>query len=273
MMQKVGSREYKLMLKASRFSGSTDEFKQAAGALWSDLAAIIIPHVISISGTEDISNKRRAVRFFDTKDHWLRANDYVFRERIDLEESERKVTLKFRHPDRYISQDRNMAPDKKLDVDTKFEEDIKPPFEKLYSFSSNVILPAEHKIETVSDVKDLFPGLAKAAEDLPTDGKLQVVGGFTAFERVLKGTSFEIGKDNDGDTPAECSLTLWYKAEDSDRPEVAEFSFRYESADEDYTAGQAQRAYNVFQALQSELKGWVDLKSMTKTVYVYALAK
>ena len=60
-MQTIASREYKLMLDASRFSGDEDHLKQAAGALWGELAAIIIPHAISVSGTEDIERKRREV--------------------------------------------------------------------------------------------------------------------------------------------------------------------------------------------------------------------
>jgi hypothetical protein len=74
-MQTLTSREYKLMLKPDRFKGSDEKLLEAA-ALWGDLAGIIEPNVIAVSGTDDVPHRRRRVRFLDTADHWLRANDY-----------------------------------------------------------------------------------------------------------------------------------------------------------------------------------------------------
>ena len=156
-MQILNSREYKLMLKASKFKGDDDKLKETAGALWSDLVGIILPHAIAVSGTDDVRHKRRQVRFFDTADKWLRGNDYVVRERVDLENDERQITLKFRHPDRYISQDRVMEPAAGIDGDMKFEEDIKPPYQAVYSFSSNTIVGKDTTLEAIADVNELYP--------------------------------------------------------------------------------------------------------------------
>jgi hypothetical protein len=121
-MQAVGSREYKLMLRASKLQGDDSKLLASAGALWADLAAIIVPHALSVSGTAEIEEKRREVRFLDTPDKRLRSNDYVVRERLDLEAQERVVTLKFRHPDRYISQGRDMEPAEGFERDLKYED-------------------------------------------------------------------------------------------------------------------------------------------------------
>jgi hypothetical protein len=186
------------------------------------------------------------------------------------DEDEREVTLKFRHSDRYISQDRDMKPAKDFSEDMKFEEDIKPRFQALYSFSSSVLLKPDTKLETLDDVHALFPGLAKAIEDVPESAPLAMVGDFTGYERVIKGTTFQIGKDPE--VFAECSLTLWYAKEQGEEPLVAEFSFKYEDKKEDYTAAVARRAYDAFLAIQDKLGAWIDTESMTKTAYVYARA-
>jgi hypothetical protein len=268
-MQTVGSREYKLMLRASKLKGDEAKLLDAAGALWADLAAIIVPRVLSVSGTADIEHKRREVRFLDTADKWLRTNDYVVRERVDLDVNERVVTLKFRHPDRYISQGRDMAPTEGFEPDMKFEEDIKPEFLKLYSFSSNTLVPHETKLATLADVAAIYPGLPKAVDVFPEAEPLEVVGGFTAYERVVKGTSFQIRKNPA--TLAECSLTLWYAGEVDDTPVVAELSFKYEDPEEGYTAKMSKRAYDAYMAIQAQLGAWLNPKSMTKTAYVYSL--
>jgi len=270
-MQIVGSREYKIILRASKFRGDEPKLRETAGALWGDLVSIIVPHAVSVSGTEDVEHKRRQVRFLDTQDNWLRSHDYVVRERVDLELNERQVTLKFRHPDRYISQGRDMLPAEGFKPDLKFEEDIKPEFLKLYSFSSNTIVPPDTKLATLADVKAIYPGLPQAVDEFPEAAKLHVVGGFTAYERVVKGTSFKIRKDPE--VLAVCCLTLWYAGKTDDKPLIVEFSFKYEDPEEGYTAKMAHRAYDAYMAIQSGLGDWVDAKSTTKTAYVYLQKK
>ncbi len=269
-MQAVASREYKMMLQAAKFVGEEAQLREAAGGLWRDLAGIILPSVLAVSGTDDVERKRRKVCFLDTADHAMRGRDYVIRERIDLDDEERELTLKFRHQDRYISQDRDMQPAKGFSEDMKFEEDIKPRFQALYSFSSSVLLKPDTALGTLKDVHDLFPGLAKAVEDVPESAPLAIVGDFIGYERVIKGTTFQIGKDPEAF--AECSLTLWYAEEQGEEPLVAEFSFKYKDEKEDYTAAQARRAHGAFLAMQDKLGDWIDGESMTKTAYVYAKA-
>jgi hypothetical protein len=164
-----------------------------------------------------------------------------------------------------------MKPADGLAEDIKFEEDIKPRFQSLFSFSSSVVLEREHALETLKDVVKLFPGLPKALKEMPEDAALATVGGFAGFERVIKGTTFQIRRDPE--VFAECCLTLWYDDETTLHPILAEFSFNYENADGEYTAVMARRAYDAFIAIQDGLGDWIDAKSMTKTAYVYALAE
>lgn len=62
------------MLRASKFQGDEPKMLEAAAALWGDLASIIIPHVIAVSGTSDVAHRRREVHLLNTKDKWLRTN-------------------------------------------------------------------------------------------------------------------------------------------------------------------------------------------------------
>jgi hypothetical protein len=266
-MQTINSREYKLMLQASKFKGDQDGLSTAVTTLWTDLVGIIVPHAVSVSGTGEVEQRRRAVRYLDTADHWLRANDYVFRERLDLDKDKRRVTLKFRHADRYISQDRDMKPAEDLDQDMKFEEDIAPPFRKVYSYSSNTVVSADHEFATLGDIAAIYPGLAKATGKFPKDDKLRPVGDFTAWELVAKGVGFQIRKDPE--LFAACSLTLWYADDEDYEPVVAEFSFKYEGDEADYSAKLAGRAYDAYLAMQGQLGDWLDPKPTTKTAFAY----
>jgi hypothetical protein len=71
-------------------------------------------------------------RVYNTKDLLLHAKDYIFHERKSLTDGGQEVTLKFRHPDRYVSQDRGMKPKISRNKKVKFEEDIKATFVNIY---------------------------------------------------------------------------------------------------------------------------------------------
>jgi hypothetical protein len=105
----VVSREYKLMLRAHLFTGAEDALLRQAGAFWGALTQAIRDVVLDTDGDLDQITKRRFIRFYDTQGQRLRKNDYIFRERVDIGSGDREVTLKCRHPDRYVAQDRNMA--------------------------------------------------------------------------------------------------------------------------------------------------------------------
>lgn len=271
-MQTITSREYKIMLRAAKFKGDEPALTGATSALWRDLAGIALPHVVSLSGGLDTVGKGRRIRFFDTAGNWLRASDYIVRERVDLEKGTRELTLKFRHPDRYITQDRKMAPAEGYPGEIKLEEDIKPEFLKLYSFSSTVTVPEEGPLATLADVGRIFPGLPDAVDAFPGAEALQLVGNFTAFERVVSGARFQIRREPE--VLAECVLVVWYAGDAADtKPALAEFSFKYKDEAEAFTGKMARRAYRVFMDIQSQLGDWIDAKSLTKTAYVYGLRK
>ncbi len=268
---RVISREYKLMLRVDRFVGNRVQLLDAASAFWQALQPVLEPYTFGVTGNLDSIEKHRAVRFYDTETNQLRQNDYVFRERIDLERNQREVTLKFRHPDRYIVVDRNMDAAERNRGKTKLEEDIKPPFLKLYSFSTKQDIDDDRSFDRLKDIDDLYPDFSKKLDNYKKKVSLHCLGNFTARELVVTGGFFKLRKSPERN--AECALVAWYvNGGDAETPQVVEFSFRYGDEKEDYSGKMARRAYNVFQGIQSGLTNWIDPKSKTKTAYVYHLA-
>jgi hypothetical protein len=268
--QKVKSREYKIMLRASEFRGGEEELLRRAGVFWGQFAEGVGEVVLDVDGNLDDIAERRLIRFFDTKGHRLRRNGYVFREREDVgEDSEREVTLKFRHPDRYLAQDRDMDPmeNAKGKPKRKFEEDVKPPSTRLFSFSTTQKI-GDRNLNRMDDPATLYPGLEAEFDEYDGDEDIFVVGEFTAREKVIEGADFQIGEDPK--VEAECALVVWYDLDgDETDPEVVEFSYKYGDDEEQYRGAPARRAHDVLMMLQQAFGSWVDPASKTKTGFVY----
>jgi hypothetical protein len=271
----IGSREYKIMLKAEKFIGNEQTLLAVASNFWNGFQQAIHELVIDTDGSLDKITKRRMICFYDTDACRLRNNDYVLRERVDIESAKREVTLKFRHPDRYIAQDRDMDARDVKEGKTKFEEDIKPtfnykpPFLTLYSFSTKQKISASKKLNKMKDAVKLFPGLQKKLANYDEDEAIKIVGPFTARELVITGADFQIS--NTPKLEAECALVVWYNNEgDHTLPKLVEFSYKYKDKDENYTGEMAQRALAVFERLQ-RLES-ANPNSMPKTAFVYNLA-
>ena len=268
MAQNVVSREYKVMLRKEKFVGSQDDLLKQAAKFWNVFKDLIKDIVFDTDGSLDKVEKQRTIRFYDTEDLRLRKNNYIFRERVDLKTKKREVTLKFRHPDRYISQDRDMDAADKKKGETKFEEDIKLPFIKLYSFSTKQPISDGKSLNKLNDPGKLYPDLKQQLKSYQGNESIEVVGDFTAREIVIEGADFQIGKKPK--VKAECALIAWYdKAGKKDRPVVVEFSFKYENDKEKYDGKVTQRAYDIFVALKDKLAKWIDSEGPTKTAYVY----
>src|SRR5262245_62080032 len=103
----VISREYKVMLRPNRFTGSEHDLLEKAGTFWKDVADAVAKIALGSSGKLDTVDKRRLISFLDSKGDGIAAGGYVFRERRNLDGTGRELTLKFRHPDRNISQARD----------------------------------------------------------------------------------------------------------------------------------------------------------------------
>lgn len=270
-VERVESREYKIMLQAVKFGGSEEQLVQTARTFWVDFSQHVREHILEPQGDFTLK-KRRCIRFYDTSDHHLRVHDYVFRERTLLNEEEPEATLKFRHADRYVAQDRDMQSWDE-EADSKFEEDIKTPqFTTLYSFSSTMSLASPITSITWKELAEYYPDVSNHVTGIDAQTALERVANFTARELVLSETKFKLSPEPK--VTCKCALVVWYHHEHVGQdPVVVEFSFRYKdkTKQERFPGHAAMRAYRAFIALQ-EMEDWVDLDSKTKTAFVYDLA-
>jgi hypothetical protein len=267
--QNVVSREYKIMLRPKLFKGDPDKLLAHAASLWKDLCRTLEDVVIRSAGGLSEIKTRRLIRFLDTRDRDLNHADYIFRERHDLDETTREMTLKFRHPDRFLAQARNMKPAAAAKAKTKFEEDIKSPFVSLYSFSTTIGVADDVRWPALKDLIKQFPDLDKRLGDIDRAERLQTVSDFTARELVLHGATVQIGRTPD--VEAEWALIVWYDDGGNHRaPAAVELSYRYGDKNENYAGGPARRASDIFALLQSDLERWVDPNPRTKTAFVFS---
>ncbi|MEH1829004.1 MAG: hypothetical protein V7L22_27350 [Nostoc sp.] len=266
MSEKVVSREYKVLLKKELFIGSEQELLESVKNFWQAFSQAINNLVIEVNGDLNQIADQRIIKFYDTDEYLIYKNNYILRERLDVNNNEREVTLKFRNRDRYIAQDRNMNRG-----EAKFEEDIKTPFEVLYSFSDTQIISQDNKLKQIQDATQLYPDLLDKVSLLRADEKIRTIG-LIIREIVIKGAKFQI--KNQPRLDSKCALIIWYDSNnDPKKPVAVEFSFKYGDENEVYTRKVAQRAYDVFHILQEILTYWVDLDSDTKTAYIYKLDK
>ena len=209
----------------------------------------------------------RRIRFFDTAERGLNGQRYIFRERIDVESDEREVTLKYRHADRYVAQDRDMDAQGEGDAESKFEEDVKPPFVSVFSYSTTVKVDADREFGHVEKVADLFPGLADELQHVDASGELAVVRDFCARELVLVGAARAAGQARHRRRVRHGRLARRRRSRTP--PVCVEFSFKYANEDEDYRGSVARDAHDVLLALNTNLTEWVDPEPTTKTAFVY----
>jgi hypothetical protein len=265
--QKIVSREYKIMLRPKVFRGAGNTLLAHAQTLWHDLAGKIGPVTLGTAGDLSRIKTQRLITFHDTPKRRLNDARYIFRERRADNGAGREFTLKFRHPDRFLAQARKMQA-KASNQKTKFEEDIKAPFVSLYSFSTTVAIDANAVFTTLRDVSRLFPDLAKRLGDANEAEPLRAVNNFTAREVVIDGARMQIGKTPNVD--AEWALIVWYDAHvEGGKPVAVELSYRYGDKDGEYGGGVTRRASDVFDAIQSKLKRWVDPNPTTKTAFAF----
>lgn len=272
MQQKIVSREYKVVLKKELFTGLQTDLLERAGEFWKAFKSSVQDIVSDTNSNFNEIEKRRCIRFYDSKKQHFQKSSYVFRERVNLETGKRKATLKFRHPDRYVSQDRDMAAANVKNGKTKFEEDIKLPFTKLYSFSTKQPIADSTSLNKLKDLGRLFPGLKKRLKSYQKNKSIEIVGDFTAIEFVILGPSFQISMNPR--VKVQCALVVWYdQACGVEQPVVVEFSFKYENEDEKYDGEAALKAYDVLSRFNGLLAEWVDFDGPTKTAYVYSKAR
>jgi hypothetical protein len=177
-----------------------------------------------LSVKEDILEKtRRKLWYLDTPTFKLKRNSFFLRIREYEVNKPFEITLKCRHPDRYLVCTFDFSNSSK-DMSIKFEEDIAIPFSSNFSLSASFNISSLHRFTNFKDLKRIFPNLNILGID--EKDRLEKVNEFEAREVVFQAGTFELTGKHSLNT----FLTLWYKTDSNTRsstPLVAEFTFRY----------------------------------------------
>ena len=265
--KKVISREYKLVLNTENFSGNEAESGKKIEKFWRNLEEVY-PGKLKFGKKTGKIKSNREIRFFDTVNALLDSHHYIFRERKDINNNQREVTLKFRHADRYISQDRDIRA-RGPNSETKFEEDIKAPFNVLYSFSTTKTINDNDVYKKLKHIKKHYPGFSLTDQEDNDEEKLVQVNEHLVRETVIAGPSIQLL--DKPLTEAECALIIWYQGNSlSPNPVIIEFSFRYGDRKGRYSATLAKAAHDFFHTVQNQMKHWLGDANSTKTGFIYA---
>lgn len=265
----ITSRELKLMLKAKKF---TDRDKAIKKKVIPTLSSQIQKHGGNIK--QDIEEKECRIWYLDTKKHELNKNHNFFL-RIRQELNSYDITLKCRHPDRYISASYDLShPAERSRLKFKgfkFEEDITPPFHS--RFSSQVRFE-DHKnpeLKTFQDILSIYPDLTSL--NIPPDEKLKKVNKFEAVE-----ISYKLGDIVFADGNKVVSeMSMWFLPDKNKNPIIVELDFDCKAKEiaesnqtslEEFPPSLIKNMNNLYSSLQRE--NIVDLAiSRTKTEFAY----
>ena len=270
------SREYKVMLDHLRFG----EAQEAVSAFWAEVQHQV--QIINVEAKGTLKNpQQRIIQFFDTPDHSFRQNGFVLRYRREIE-GDLQYTLKCRSPDRFIAAGASIEASKHIpkhiEPETKFEEDIGPPFISRFSHSNTLTfekkdeLPFDKIPKTIGECALLFPKLKKLRMNglkLPTETPVGPVNDFKAHELVFKGGTLDFhDKLNPKESKSKVAVILWSLGVPG-RPLVAEFSFKYKDKNDDqhFNRTMAIPAKQCFETIQK--MDWILKAGRTKTAYVY----
>jgi uncharacterized protein YjbK len=224
LSKSLDSREFKLILKPNLFKEFNSGVKKVQEAIDTEVNKL---NGMFKSRDLDLKLKRRKTYYLDTSDFRLNSKNFFLRIREDKKSRKYDVTLKCRHPDRYISSAYNLSDLKKYD--TKFEEDIIAPHISKFSASVNFEQDQKPKFDSIEELRSMFPGLI--SYDLG-HGKLLKVNNFEAEEISVKlGKIVYDGKkkNNKDGNKVTLFLNLWYTPKDKSVPAIVEFTYSYKA--------------------------------------------
>lgn len=259
----VTSREYKILLNSGKFT----DMEAGIAGFCSEIRNVL--NDLEGNFTEYRETFRRMAWYLDTPKSELKKHNYILRIREEPDSNKRfKITLKYRHSDRYLSASKDLTASMRFKH--KFEEDILPPYISKFSHSASIKKNKLPDLNTAADAVEIFHCL----EELGLNGNSDLISpnGFTAFETTYWIGAFDF--ENNGNINA--CLNFWHKSNKRKGvPLIAEFSFDYNSAEvnenepERYKLINVLKSYELFLRLQ-KMYPWISKSpSATKTHLAY----
>jgi hypothetical protein len=225
---------------------------------------------------EDIKENVCRVWYLDTQRHEINRDNNFFL-RIREEQNSYDITLKCRHPDRYISSSYDLShPSNHSGLKFKgfkFEEDITTPFHSKFSSQAKFEDRKKPEITTFQDILSIYPDLKSL--NITADKNLKKVNKFEAKE-----ISYKLGDVvfEDG-SKLVSEMSMWYLSDKEKSPVIVELDFDCNAQEiaksnhmylEEFPLSLIKNVNNLYLSLQREKI--VDLGiSITKTDFAYGL--
>jgi uncharacterized protein YjbK len=266
MNKPITSREYKLILNANRFKNR----RQGTEAFWELIECLV--EKLGGKSEKEVKEEERQTYYLDTVGLALYRQGFILRVREEQPDIS-KITLKYRHTDRYLSASQDLSfTDEKSKC--KFEEDILANASSKFSHSVSIKKKkpwsVENEIKTMDDVIKLFPGLKDL--DSCNHANMRIVNDFKAHEIACKLGHLDFDQ---GQTEIKAVLSFWYGLGKQDEiPLIVEFSFDYDALAnnqlEQFPIEVVKKTHCWFETLKKQV-GWVSEPAMTKTSYAYQI--
>jgi hypothetical protein len=223
---------------------------------------------------EDVEENEFRVWYLDTQRHELNRNHNFFL-RVREEQNGYDITLKCRHPDRYISASYDLTHPADYSglrfKGFKFEEDITTPFHSKFSSQAKFKDHKKPELKIFQDILSIYPHLKSLS--IAPDKKLKSVNKFVAKE-----ISYKLGDIIFGDGNKIVSeMSMWYLSDKEKNPIIVELDFDCNAKEisnsnqmylEEFPLSLIKNVNNLYSSLQRER--FVDLSiSKTKTEFAY----
>jgi len=236
---------------------------------------------LGCSFDKDLEVEEVKTMYFDTKAHALNRK-FNFFLRVREKPNEYDITLKCRHPDRYLAASYDLAsPTEKSQLkfkEYKFEEDITTPFHSRSSssstfhskFSSQAKFESKKmpELERFQVIQSIYPDLNV---DISSDERLTKVNEFEANE-----VSWSLGDVvlHDGEK-IKSEMSMWYLSDNDKKPMIVELDFDCKAKEiskkkslEEFPFSMVKIINQLYASMQDETI--VDLSmSKTKTEFAY----
>jgi hypothetical protein len=268
----VQYREYKLLLRADRFSRSQQFHK-----FWKVTRRVAKSLGIAIRKRgKPMETHLREVIFFDTPKFRLYNNGFILRRRTfyqdGLPQPEHELTLKFRSPDLKATAAVDVRPLLPCINVVKFKEEILLPndtiggMRTIYSHGCELDTPNTMMTQSFETICQVFPALLRTGAKAKT--ALSVVNGIAIEEVLVNFGEIDFG----GHMTAKATLAIWRNRMTQEHF-IGEYGYQLKfHSPEDFHGKPKELSEAFYLGLQSEAPEWIQLGT-TKTSMIYRMGK
>jgi hypothetical protein len=270
-------REYKLLLRADRFTRSQEFHK-----FWKITRRVAKGLGLAIRKRgKPMETHLREVIFFDTPKFRLYNHGFILRRRTfyanGVPQPEHELTLKFRDRDLKTTAEVDVRPLLPCINVVKLKEEVLLPYDKIegmsiiYSHGCELDTPNTILTQNFETICQVFPALLRTGAKAKT--ALSVVNGIAIEEVLVNFGEIDFG----GKMTAKATLAIWRNRMTQEHY-IGEYGFQLKfRAPEDFRGKPKELSEAFYLGLQHEAPDWIQIGTTktgtTKTAMIYRMGK